>query len=83
MGAEMIQPDFDAHLARAGHPLLWRGRVSTLQLNIGLKCDLACHHCHVGAGPKRTEMLDRRGVERVPRHPEGVTFVGSRVECRW
>ena len=61
----MIQPDFDAHLARAGHPLLWRGQVSTLQLNIGLKCDLACHHCHVAAGPKRTEMLDRRGVERV------------------
>jgi radical SAM/Cys-rich protein len=61
----MSQPQFDAHLARAGHPSLRRGLVSTLQLNIGRKCDLACHHCHVEAGPKRTEMLDRRGAERV------------------
>jgi radical SAM/Cys-rich protein len=65
MGAVMTQADFDAHLDRAGHPPLRRRPVTTLQLNIGLKCDLACHHCHVEAGPKRTEMLDRRGAERV------------------
>jgi radical SAM/Cys-rich protein len=36
-----------------------------LQLNIGLQCNLACHHCHVESGPKRTERLDRRGIERI------------------
>ena len=61
----MRQPSFDVQLAEAGHPPLRRGPAVTLQLNVGRKCDLACHHCHVEAGPKRTEMLDRRGAERV------------------
>ena len=56
---------FDASLAAAGaHPLL-RGPVTTLQLNITRRCNLACHHCHVESGPKRTEMMSRRGAERV------------------
>ncbi len=25
-----------------------------LQVSVGKLCDLACHHCHVEAGPKRT-----------------------------
>jgi len=39
--------------------------VSTLQLNIGLRCNLACHHCHVESGPKRRERLDHRGILRI------------------
>jgi radical SAM/Cys-rich protein len=42
-----------------------RAAVSTLQLNIGLRCNLACHHCHVESGPKRTERLDRVGIQRI------------------
>jgi radical SAM/Cys-rich protein len=57
--------EFDAHLDRRGLPRLRRGPVTTVQLNIGLRCDLACHHCHVEAGPKRSEAMDRRGAERV------------------
>ncbi len=34
-------------------------------MNVGLRCDLACHHCHVEAGPKRTEALDARLAARV------------------
>jgi radical SAM/Cys-rich protein len=49
---------------RCTRPLL-RARVTTLQLNVGLRCDLACHHCHVEAGPKRTETMDRRTADRV------------------
>jgi len=49
---------------RAGAPLT-RARVTTLQVNIGLRCDLACHHCHVEAGPKRSETMDRRTADRV------------------
>jgi len=56
---------FDTHIASHGLGPLRRGRVSTLQLNIGLRCNLACHHCHVESGPKRTERLDRRGIERI------------------
>jgi radical SAM/Cys-rich protein len=57
-------PHFADHLAEAGLALR-RGAVTTLQVNVGLRCDLACHHCHVEAGPKRTEALDARGAERV------------------
>jgi radical SAM/Cys-rich protein len=56
---------FADELARRGAPPLRRGRVATLQLNIGRRCDLACHHCHVEAGPRRSEAMDRRGAERV------------------
>ncbi len=34
-----------------------REALATLQLNLGRFCNLACTHCHVEAGPKRTEMM--------------------------
>ena len=58
-------PDFAKHLAARGFGALRRLRVTTLQVNVGKRCNLACHHCHVESGPKRTEALDRRGAERV------------------
>ncbi len=39
-------------------PTLRRGRVETLQLNLGYLCNLSCIHCHVAAGPRRTELMD-------------------------
>jgi len=58
-------PWFDEAVRRhAGGPLR-RGPVRTLQVNVGRRCDLACHHCHVEAGPKRTEMLGPRAADRV------------------
>jgi len=42
-----------------------RGRLTTLQVNVGLRCDLACHHCHVEAGPKRTEALGPELAARI------------------
>jgi len=59
------QARFDAHLEADGLGPLARARVTTLQLNIGLRCNLACHHCHVESGPKRRERLDRRGIDRI------------------
>jgi radical SAM/Cys-rich protein len=56
---------FDSHLEAQGLGPLRRARVTTLQVNIGLRCNLACHHCHVESGPKRTERLDRRGIDRI------------------
>jgi radical SAM/Cys-rich protein len=60
-----LAPDFDAQLAAHGLAPLLRARTTTLQLQIGRRCDLACTHCHVEAGPKRSEAMDRRGIERV------------------
>jgi radical SAM/Cys-rich protein len=57
-------PDFDGRLRVHGLALR-RGPVTTLQVNVGLRCDLACHHCHVEAGPKRREALGERLAERV------------------
>jgi radical SAM/Cys-rich protein len=42
-----------------------RGQVRTLQVNVGKRCNMACHHCHVDAGPKRTEVLTRGVAEQV------------------
>ncbi|MBM2846719.1 MAG: putative Fe-S oxidoreductase, partial [Bacteroidetes bacterium] len=39
-------------------------QVETLQVNVGKLCNQACKHCHVDAGPKRTEMMSRQAVER-------------------
>src|SRR5947199_9721451 len=56
--------DFEATLAahRCG-PLL-REETRTLQINVGKLCNQACHHCHVEAGPKRTEIMPRDVAER-------------------
>lgn len=40
-------------------PALRRERLDTLQLNLGYRCNLSCIHCHVGAGPRRTETMSR------------------------
>src|SRR5512144_3013140 len=58
-------PGFAQQLAAHGVAPLRRARPTTLQLNVGYRCDLACHHCHVEAGPKRSEAIDRRGAERI------------------
>jgi radical SAM/Cys-rich protein len=36
---------------------LTKAKITVLQINLGKKCNLACHHCHVEASPKRTEEL--------------------------
>jgi len=44
---------------------LQRATVSTLQVNVGKVCNQACHHCHVDAGPRRTESMQRDVAERL------------------
>jgi radical SAM/Cys-rich protein len=62
---EVHRTEFDVSLAQHGLGVLRRSVPTTLQLNIGLRCDLACHHCHVEAGPNRRETMDRRTADRV------------------
>ncbi|MBI5514891.1 MAG: arsenosugar biosynthesis radical SAM protein ArsS [Deltaproteobacteria bacterium] len=40
------------------------GRITTLQINVGKVCNQACKHCHVDAGPNRTEAMDEATAER-------------------
>ncbi len=48
--------DFNATLAAHGHSLR-RGALRVLQVNLGKVCNQACRHCHVDAGPARTESM--------------------------
>ena len=54
-----------AQRLRADGLSITRGAVETVQVNIGKLCNLACLHCHVEAGPKRTENMDARTADRL------------------
>ncbi len=45
--------------------VLARTPLEILQVNLTARCNLACTHCHVESGPKRTEALDARGIARL------------------
>ena len=44
-------------LVKTDFPALRRGRLETLQANLGYRCNQSCFHCHVAASPKRTEEM--------------------------
>lgn len=43
-------------------PAIRRRRTETLQVNLGYKCNQSCLHCHVNAGPTRTELMSRETI---------------------
>jgi radical SAM/Cys-rich protein len=52
-------------LARTDFPPLRRARLETLQVNLGYRCNQSCLHCHVNAGPNRTEAMGAATVDLV------------------
>ena len=42
-----------------------RKDISSLQINIGLTCNLSCTHCHVESSPARQETLSRKSADRI------------------
>ena len=46
-------------------PSIQRGQLRTLQVNLGYRCNQQCLHCHVNAGPNRTEMMQPEVIESV------------------
>ena len=44
-------------LVKTDFPALRRAPLETLQANLGYRCNQSCLHCHVAAGPKRTEEM--------------------------
>ena len=57
-------------MRRYGFPPLARRRLEALQVNLGYRCNQSCVHCHVNAGPNRTETMSRETVADV------LTFLG-------
>jgi radical SAM/Cys-rich protein len=54
-------------LEKTRFPAIRRARLDTLQVNLGYKCNQSCVHCHVNAGPNRTEMMDDATLALIPR----------------
>ena len=61
----LVAPGFAARIADYEPGGLRRSAPRTLQVNVGRRCDLACHHCHVEAGPNRSEVMGERVVHRI------------------
>lgn len=52
-------------LMNSDFPPLKRSELHTLQLNLGYTCNQNCKHCHVNAGPTRTEQMSLQTIQQV------------------
>ncbi len=52
-------------LKETDFPAIRRGQLTTLQVNLGYRCNQSCLHCHVNAGPNRKEMMSADTIETV------------------
>src|SRR6201981_3977437 len=52
-------------LEQIAFPPLRRGRLDTLQVNVGYRCNQSCVHCHVNAGPSRSEEIRAEVIDLV------------------
>jgi radical SAM/Cys-rich protein len=57
-------PSFNTSLQQTGHDILAPAKLDIFQLNIGKLCNQSCAHCHVDAGPDRTEVMPREVLEK-------------------
>ena len=71
--ARLAELDIPAFEDRAGGPLL-AGRAETLQINVGRRCNQVCAHCHVDAGPDRTEVMSDDVLDACLELVEGGAF---------
>lgn len=56
---------FEETLKEKGAYPLKAESIEILQVNLGYKCNMACKHCHVEAGPARNELMDKKTVNAV------------------
>ena len=64
---------FSRTLARHGLKLA-RGNTQILQVNVGLLCNQTCGHCHLNAGPGKTEAMTRQTADQVAAWAGRVSF---------
>ena len=62
--ASMMQVTITPFSQKLKSPLT-KNKIKVLQINLGKRCNLACTHCHVEAGPKRTEELSAEICEQL------------------
>jgi radical SAM/Cys-rich protein len=62
--ARPVGTGFETRLVHEGISLR-RSTLDALQINVGRLCNQACQHCHVDAGPTRTEVMSRETMDRV------------------
>ncbi|WP_337833283.1 arsenosugar biosynthesis radical SAM (seleno)protein ArsS [Geoanaerobacter pelophilus] len=77
VGCSGIRP-FSSCLANHGL-VLTRDNATTLQINVGLNCNLSCRHCHHSAGPGRTETMSRETMAAVTAYAARVPFAAIDV----
>lgn len=58
-------PSFQSTIEQHGFAALRKAEITTVQVNVGKICNQACQHCHVEAGPKRTESMSLQTADRV------------------
>ena len=64
LNALPLARNFGEALARVGRaPLRAAADISVLQINVGKRCNQTCRHCHVDAGPDRTEVMAQDVVD--------------------
>jgi radical SAM/Cys-rich protein len=73
----MADPSFDRALANHGIPRLRRAAIRNLQINVGKQCNQTCRHCHVNAGPTRTESMTGETVDRLLTLLERTPTIGT------
>ncbi|MFC1748655.1 arsenosugar biosynthesis radical SAM (seleno)protein ArsS [Pseudomonadota bacterium] len=54
-------------LEKTDFPAIQRGKLKTLQVNMGYRCNQQCLHCHVNASPKRSENMNGETVDQLIR----------------
>jgi radical SAM/Cys-rich protein len=60
-----LSSTFDEAVGRSFMKQLRTTNISVLQMNVGKRCNQACHHCHVDAGPDRVEVMTDEVIEAV------------------
>lgn len=53
------------YLTHTDFPVIHRGGLETLQVNLGYLCNQQCLHCHVDASPRRKEIMQRDTIDDV------------------
>ena len=77
--------EFERSIPGEGSEGLYAKGIDAIQINVGLKCNQSCVHCHLGASPDRDEMMDWTVMEDVLQvisevRPELVDITGGAPE---
>lgn len=64
LGRHLEGKNFRQYIERAGLYPLHSRSIEILQMNITRRCNLSCRHCHVEAGPHRTEQMTREVLRK-------------------